>query len=283
MVFHTQTATEYWVRRGSLVHTDTSGHDLKQPETVRIYCWASSQHSANPLLKAPAKGIGQNLSNTVATSMLFRALLDAMDRWATDGSRPPDSLVPTRADGTLVEYARWRRQFPAIPGVMPLAEPNALPLLDFGPDADKGILREPPMIVPGRNDPDGGPGLRYTVLVPSVDKDGNDIPGVRAPMVAAPLGTYTGWNPRARGYGHGAQWKFEGSYIPFPDTPAERSATGDPRLSVKERYPDWQAYVAAITRAAQELVAAGLMLEEDVERCATAAEHWNKARHVVAI
>jgi hypothetical protein len=166
---------------------------------------------------------------------------------------------------------------------MPLAEPNALPLLDFGPDADKGILREPPMIVPGRNDPDGGPGLRYTVLVPSVDKDGNDIPGVRAPMVAAPLGTYTGWNPRARGYGHGAQWKFEGSYIPFPDTPAERSATGDPRLSVKERYPDWQAYVAAITRAAQELVAAGLMLEEDVERCATAAEHWNKARHVVAI
>jgi hypothetical protein len=283
LVFHTQTATEYWVRRGSLVHTDTSGHDLKQPETVRIYCWASSQHSANPLLKAPAKGIGQNLSNTVATSMLFRALLDAMDRWATDGSKPPDSLVPTRADGTLVEYARWRRQFPAIPGVMPLAEPNALPLLDFGPDADKGILREPPTIVPGRNDPDGGPGLRYTVLVPSVDKDGNDIPGVRAPMVAAPLGTYTGWNPRARGYGHGAQWKFEGSYIPFPDTPAERAATGDPRLSVKERYSDWQAYVAAITKAARELVAAGLMLEEDVERCAAAAEHWNPARHVVGI
>jgi Alpha/beta hydrolase domain len=283
LVFHTQTATEYWVRRGSLVHTDTSGHDLKQPETVRIYCWASSQHSANPLLKAPAKGIGQNLSNTVATSMLFRALLDAMDRWATDGTRPPDSLVPTRADGTLVEYARWRRQFPTIPGVMPLAEPNALPLLDFGPDADKGILREPPTIVPGRNDPDGGPGLRYTVLVLSVDKDGNDIPGVRAPMVGAPLGTYTGWNPRARGYGHGAQWKFEGSYIPFPDTPAERAATGDPRLSVKERYSDWQAYVAAITKAARELVAAGLMLEEDVERCAAAAEHWNPARHVVGI
>jgi hypothetical protein len=283
LVFHTQTATEYWVRRGSLVHTDTLGHDLPQPATVRVYCWSSSQHSANPLLRAPVKGIGQNLSNTVATSMLFRALLDAMDRWATDGTKPPDSRVPTRADGTLVEYARWRQQFPPIPGVMLLAEPNALPLLDFGPDADKGILREPPVVVRGRNDPDGGPGLRYTVLVPSVDADGNDVAGVRAPMVSAPLGTYTGWNPRARGHGHGIQWKFEGSYIPFPDTPAERLATGDPRLSIAERYPDWHAYVDAITQAAAELVAAHLMLAEDVTRCAAAAERWDPARHVISI
>jgi hypothetical protein len=176
-----------------------------------------------------------------------------------------------------------RRQFPAIPGVMPLVEPNALPLLDFGPEAEKGILREPPVVVHGRNDPDGGPGLRYTVLVPSVDKDGNDVPGVRVPMVAAPLGTYTGWNPRARGCGHGVQWRFEGSYIPFPDTASERVATGDPRVSVLERYPDWRAYAEAIRRAAEELVAQGLMLEEDVERCAEAARHWNPARHVTSL
>jgi hypothetical protein len=102
-------------------------------------------------------------------------------------------------------------------------------------------------------------------------------------MVAAPLGTYTGWNPRARGFGHGAQWRFEGSYIPFPDTVSERMVTGDPRLSVLERYGDWQGYVTAITEAARGLVAAGLMLEEDVERCAAAAERWNPARHVVGV
>ena len=281
LVFHTQTSTEYWVRRGSLVHTDTAGHDLPQPDTVRVYCWSSSQHSANPLLAGAGRGIGQNFSNSVATSMLFRAMLDAMDRWATDGTRPPDSRIPTRADGTLVEYASWRRQFPAIPGVMPLTEPNALPLLDFGPEAAKGILREPPVLVTGRNDPDGAPGLRYTVLVPSVDKDGNDVPGVRAPMVTDPLGTYTGWNPRSRGFGYGAQWKFEGSYIPFPLSPSERAVTGDPRLSITERYANAEAYVAAIRRAAEALVAAGLMLQEDVERCAAAAEGWNPARHVV--
>ncbi|MGA8197033.1 MAG: alpha/beta hydrolase domain-containing protein [Acetobacteraceae bacterium] len=274
LVIHTQTGTEYWVRRGSLAHTDTQGNDLKQPDTVRVQCWASSQHFADPLPRAPSRGIGQNYSNIVSTSMFFRANLDAMDRWATDGTTPPPSRIPTRADGTLVSIDEWRRQFPAIPGIATPRAPNALPLLDFGPDVERGILKEPPDVVAGR---------QYTVLVPAVDRDGNDMPGVRAPMVAAPLGTYTGWNPRARGHGHGAQLRFEGSYIPFPESPQEREATGDPRLSILERYPDKAAYVAAITTAARELVAQGLMLEEDVERCAAAAANWGRPRHDVSL
>jgi hypothetical protein len=274
LVIHTQTGTEYWVRRGSLAHTDTQGNDLKQPDTVRVQCWASSQHFADPLPRAPSRGIGQNYSNIVSTSMFFRANLDAMDRWATDGTTPPPSRIPTRADGTLVSIDEWRRQFPAIPGIATPRAPNALPLLDIGPDVERGILKEPPDVVAGR---------QYTVLVPAVDRDGNDMPGVRAPMVAAPLGTYTGWNPRARGHGHGAQLRFEGSYIPFPESPQEREATGDPRLSILERYPDKAAYVAAITTAARELVAQGLMLEEDVERCAAAAANWGRPRHDVSL
>jgi Alpha/beta hydrolase domain len=274
LVIHTQTGTEYWVRRGSQAHTDTQGNDLKLPDTVRVQCWASSQHFADPHLRAPSRGIGQNFSNVVATSMFFRANLDAMDRWATDGTPPPPSRIPTRADGTLVSIDEWRRQFPAIPGIATPRAPNALPLLDFGPDVERGILKEPPAIVAGR---------QYTVLVPAVDSDGNDVPGVRAPMVAAPLGTYTGWNLRVRGHGHGAQLRFEGSYIPFPESPQEREATGDPRLSILERYPDTAAYVAAITAAARELVAQGLMLEEDVERCAAAAGNWGMPRHDVSL
>ena len=274
LVIHTQTATEYWVRRGSLAHTATQCNDLKQPDTVRIYCWSSSQHFADPLLRKPSRGVGQNYSNVVSTSMLFRAALDAMDRWATDGTPPPASRVPTRADGTLVSFDEWRRQFPDIPAVTTLRSPNTLPLLDFGPDVERGILKEPPDVVPGK---------QYIVGVPSVDRDGNDVPGVRVPMVAAPLGTYTGWNPRSRGHGHGAQLGFEGSYIPFPESPEERQATGDSRLSILERYPDKAAYVAAITAAARELVAQGLMLEEDVERCAAAAANWGRPRHDVSL
>jgi hypothetical protein len=274
LVMHTQTATEYWVRRGSLAHTDTQGNDLKQPDTVRIQFWASSQHFADPLPRSPSRGIGQNFSNVVSTSMFFRANLDAMDRWATDGTPPPPSRIPTRAAGTLVSIDEWRRSFPAIPGIATPRAPNALPLLDFGPDVERGILKEPPEIVGGK---------QYVVLVPAVDRDGNDAPGVRAPMVAAPLGTYTGWNPRSRGHGHGAQLRFEGSYIPFPDSPQERESTGDPRRSVLERYPDKAAYLAAITAAARELVAQGLMLEEDVERCAAAAADWGRPRHDVSL
>jgi hypothetical protein len=274
LVIHTQTSTEYWQRRGSLVHTDTLGSDLPQPPTVRVYLWASSQHFADPLPKPLERGVRKNFLNTVATSMLFRAMIDAMDRWATTREAPPDGRVPRRADGTLVALEEWRRQFPAIPGVATPREPNSLPLLDFGPEAERGILKEPPNVVPGD---------RYTVLVPAVDSDGNDIAGVRAPMVQAPLGTYCGWNLRARGFGHGAMHEFSGSYIPLPETPEERRMTGDPRRSILERYPDAKAYVEAITAAAQQLVEESLMLEEDVEHAAEAAADWGGPRHDIRL
>jgi hypothetical protein len=274
LVIHTQTATEYWSRRGSLVHTDTAGNDLPQPETVRIYAWASSQHFADPRAAATRLPACQAYSNPVATSALFRAALDALDRWVTDGVAPPPSQIPTVADGTLVPFETWRRQFPAIPGVARPTGPNELPLLDFG-ETKPGILgKEPPELVGGK---------RYAVLVPAVDSDGNELAGVRAPMVAAPLGTYTGWNLRARDCGHDALYRFEGGYTPFPETESERARTGDPRPAILERYADQAAYVRAITAAARELVEAGLMLEEDIERHAQAAANWGRPRHIVSL
>ena len=274
LVMHTQTASEYWNRRGSLVHTDTEGNDLHQPDGVRIYAWASSQHFADPRARVGRIPACQNYSNTVATSALFRALLDAMDRWATDHTPPPPSRYPSRADGTLVSVEAWRRQFPTIPGVMTPLSPNRLPLMDFG-ETEPGVLtKEPPELVAGKE---------YVVLVPAVDADGNEVAGVRAPMVGAPLGTYTGWNMRARGFGHGALYRFEGSYLPFPTTPAERTITGDPRAAILERYPDHGAYMDAIGRAARALATAGLLLEEDVDRCIAAADGWGRARHVVGV
>ena len=65
--------------------------------------------------------------------------------------------------------------------------------------------------------------------------------------------------------------------------PQERQITGDPRPSILERYPDKAAYVAAIVAAARELVAQGLMLEEDVARCAEAAANWGRPRHDVSL
>jgi hypothetical protein len=275
LVLHTQTATEYWQRRGSLVHTDSQGNDLAQPDNVRIYLWASSQHFADPNTTAPATAGCQHYTNVVQTSMLFRAMLVALDAWASDGTPPPDSRIPLRTDGTLVSYAQWREIFPAIPGVATPCAANSLPLMDFGPDFEGGILsKEPPDITDAKG---------YAILVPAVNEDGNDIAGVRAPMVQAPLGTYTGWNLRSRGHGHGAMYLFDGSYLPLADTTEERRMTGDPRACVMERYADAGEYVRAIEKAARSLVEEGLMLEEDVQRCVAGAANWGRPLHDVKL
>jgi hypothetical protein len=77
--------------------------------------------------------------------------------------------------------------------------------------------------------------------------------------------------------------EFTGSTIPFAETDAERRWSDDPRASIAERYGDVSGYVAAIRRAAEALVAARLMLEEDVERCIAAAADWNAPRHKVRL
>ena len=275
LVLHTQSATEYWQRRGSLVHTDTEGRDLEPPDTVRIYLWASSQHFADPNATRPARGNCQHYGNIVQTTMLFRAMLDALDAWATHGTEPPASRIPRRADGTLVEYETWREQFPRIPGAMVPSGANELPLYDFGPVFERGLLdKEPPDVVDA-----GG----YKILVPAVDADGNDVAGVRAPMVGAPLGTCTGWNLRARGFGYGAMHEFTGSYIPFPDSDSEAAMTGDPRASVLARYEDAGGYAAAIEATAHRLVDERLMLEEDVERVVARARDWGRPLHDVRL
>jgi hypothetical protein len=77
--------------------------------------------------------------------------------------------------------------------------------------------------------------------------------------------------------------EFSGSYIPLPETPEERRATGDPRRSILERYPNAEAYIEAIRAAARQLVEQGLMLEEDVERAVVAARDWGRPRHYVRL
>lgn len=238
LIIHTQTSTEYWQRRGSLVHTDVAGNDLPEPENVRIYNWASSQHYADPRASKPSVGAFEHPTNIVQTSFLFRALLDALDRWATEGIPPPPSRVPRRADGTLVKFEDWRAAFPNVPGVIVPHAPNGFD----GPQADA-----------------------YTVLVPAVDVDGNENSGIRAPMVAVPLATYTGWNIRSRGYGYGAMHGFDGSTIPLPDRAEDAAMVGDPRRPIFERYSSIEEYLAHIRAAAEALIIEGFMLEEDLE------------------
>jgi len=106
----------------------------------------------------------------------------------------------------------------------------------------------------------------YPVFVPRADSDGMAIAGIRMLPLAVPRATYTGWNPRAEGYGAGALFPLQGSVLPFAATRAEREARGDPRPSLAERYADSAAYVAAVRAAAAQQVAERLLLPQDAER-----------------
>jgi hypothetical protein len=102
------------------------------------------------------------------------------------------------------------------------------------------------------------------VFVPRTDADGRAIAGLHLPTLAAPAATHTGWNLRKAGFGEGELCDNNGAMIPFASTREERLKSGDPRLSMAERYPGAGDRAAAITKAAQQLVQDRLLLEEDV-------------------
>jgi hypothetical protein len=257
LVLHTQTSSEYWQRRGSLVHTDAFGVDLPDHPQARLYLFASSQHFAAPQGQ-PQVGPHQYLSNPLDTAPLLRALLDALDQWATHGTPPPASRVPRRADGTLVPAAVVQARFPCLPGVQCPGAANRLFLQRYSADVAQGIIAPEPPVVESTKE--------YAVLVPLVDVDGNDLPGLRTPHVTVPLATFTGWNFRPQGQSPNALCSIIGSYFPLALTTAQRQNTGDPRPAVAERYRSRFDYIGRIARVAHALVEARLLLEEDADR-----------------
>jgi len=273
-IVHVATALEMWEGRQSLGLTDPRGrHDLHEPGFVRTYIMGSTQHgAATPKPGSLGGPFGECYQQTNPNPQreAMRALLKALTDWVRDGVPPPPSAVPQLRDSTLVRPDQVR--FPSIPAnnyegisrpaVRFPALANPLRVRSWGPlfkyAEESGIITvEPPRVV--------GTGS-YAVLVPQVDADGNDLAGRLSTTVLAPLGTYTGWN-----LGRADRWPnhlcaLSGSFIPFARTRAERLATGDPRLSLAERYGNQEGYVAAVRAAAQQLVEQRYLLPADAAR-----------------
>jgi hypothetical protein len=256
-VFHTQTSTEYWQKRGCLAHTDGKGRDVTPPENVRIYVIASAQHNS-PFGSEPEKDDTQHLVNPLPAGDALRALMVAMDLRVTHGIAPPASRYPIVKDGTLARPDQRSTGFPKIPGVRYQGLHNRQLFFDYGPKIHRGIIS----VHPPRQTAHGG----YAILVPKVDADGNDIAGIRLPAVQVPAGTYLGWNLQPPDLAEDELSGLLGSYIPFAKTKAQRRKIRDPRRSLRERYKDKSAYVQQVSRAARTLVAERLLLFEDAER-----------------
>jgi Alpha/beta hydrolase domain len=256
-VFHTQTSTEYWQKRGCLAHTDGKGSDVTPPDNVRIYVIASAQHNS-PFGSEPVKDDTQQPVNPLPAGDVLRALVMALDLWVTLKLPPPPSQYPRVRDRTLVRPDANGTCFSKIPGVRFTGLHNRQLFLDYGPHVLRGRID----LHPPREVGNGG----YTILVPKVDADGNDLAGIRLPAVRVPTGTYTGWNLQPRSLALDELSGLLGSYIPFAKTKADRRKTGDPRLSIEERYKDHSDYVQQLSRAARRLADARFLLPEDAER-----------------
>ena len=258
-VFEVNSGNEYWVKTGSLLHTDTLGNDLRDPRHVRFYLLSSLPHNAST-----GFGICQQPGNPLVPNPGLRALLVALDDWVTAGKKPPASRVPQRRNGTLVSSTpQDEAGFPSIPGVTYNGLMTTGDLFDFGPLFDKGILSNlPPIFL----------GSPYPAFVPRTDADGNDIAGIRLPEIEVPLATYTGWSLRAAAFAGDDLCDASGQKLDFAQTKVERLALGDPRPSIEERYPTHKKYVKDVTHAATRLFNQRLLLEEDVQRYILLAE-----------
>jgi hypothetical protein len=248
LIMVTNTATEYWRKSASLLHTDVHGNDVPIPDNVRLYFFASAQHF--PLFPQLTTSLGERLSkdpcqqeqNPAFRGPVMRALLVALDEWVSNGTPPPENRIPTRKDGMLVPAEESVAKFPRIPGVNHISRVNQTYAL-YG-------------LVSARSAQ-----TQYTSLVPKTDADGNDLGGIRLPDVTVPLGTHTGWAVRADIPGE--MCGNLGQFIPFAKTKAERNLAVDPRLSLFERYPKQTVYLGQITQAVNALQAERLLLPED--------------------
>jgi hypothetical protein len=184
----------------------------------------------------------------------------------TNGTAPPDSKIPRVGKDELV--APGALNFPKVPGIALPKEPYLAWHLDFGPDfRSKGLVAyDPPKV-----------GTAFPVLVPQVNSDGNETAGIRLPEQLVPLATYTGWNLRDPKVGApDVIYNMVGSFIPFARSKAEREASGDPRLSIEERYKDKEEYLRKVKEAAVALSGTRFLLKEDVEKVgAKAAARWD--------
>jgi len=237
---------EYWGRAASLNHISEDGkRDVAPSGDVRIYYVAGTQHGAgggpNPFV--------QNPTNPMDWSFFQRAMLVALNKWITDGTAPPASQIPRIDKDQLVAASALR--FPRIPGV------NVVQAAYAPRRSDSGV---------------------YPALVPQVNADGNETSGIQLPELKYPLATYMGWNLRNPSVGAPTeQYPLIGSMVAFPRTRVEREKSGDPRLSIEERYKDQQEYLGKIEATAKELAKERFLLESDVPQVvARAKQRWEQ-------
>jgi hypothetical protein len=198
-------------------------------------------------------------------SVVYRALLVRLTEWVDEGTAPPPSRYPRRADGTLVSINEL--EFPDLPKVQTPDVIHEAYRTDYGARfrTDGVVTRQPPRLGP-----------TYPSLVSQVDSLGNEQAGLHTVETRVPLATYMPWNLRIGAARNADELtNFFGSVVPLSATAAEKRDTGDPRPAATSLYPSKNAYMSQVHDATDAMVDEGVLLPADRDRVlARAEEIW---------
>lgn len=259
LVMHIQTTNEYWLRGGSLAHTDPLGQtDAEIPDNVRFYTIGGAPHSAgNGTIGAATSG--QLPANPNFWTPVADSLVSAMVQWVADDKSPPPSVYPRISDGTLlpshlsdgaINPAVWR----TVPGVNEPHTMYQVAHVDAGPRfMTEGIVDK---VIP---DSLG----RYVALAPATGPDNNDLADstILLPMTAAPKASFVAWNLRSEASGASTELaRLTGGWIALPATAQDAESSGDPRPALSQLYRDDADYQQQYEAAADRLIEKGYLL-----------------------
>ena len=258
-VMHIQTSNEYWVRGGSLPHTNPQGtEDAVLPEEVRFYSIGGSQHGSGNGLPSAATS-GQLPRNPNMWAPIADSLLVAMYDWIANDKAPPPSRYPQIADGSLVPaHIDGRINSRAWNQLSGVTHPEALYTPGFANYGDRWITDRIVDIHPLTTD------MYYRTLVPAVNSNNNDsaTTTVLPPLTQVPLATFVPWNLRAVNTGaEKSLARLSGGYIPLPASMAAAEQASDPRTPIAAMYSSFSDYLSLYESATDLLISEGYLLQ----------------------
>jgi hypothetical protein len=185
----------------------------------------------------------------IASSALFRSLINNLNGWVKGTTTPVDNAYPKVADGTM-----------AVPTTSPssLGSPDLSALgLSFNGVYNTLSVNDESVIpsIPSTK--------FYVVQLPTSDGQGNDKGGIRMPDLAVAITTSKGYSLRKSGFVAGDQNGLSSSQLAFGLTTAAKNPS-DPRKTVQDLYTTKASYQAAWNAAVDALAAKNLILPDDV-------------------
>ena len=245
--------------------------DIPLPSNVRRYYFPGVSHGGGPGGFDPdpqRQACCELTPNPNPSSDTLRALQTALVDWVVKGSLPPPSQYPRLDRGELVAPTQAAMGFPAIPGVpfpdgiltpfYPIRLRTAVPLQRLCRASSRCSHLRSVRFCPRWFRAWMRTGMKWRAWPAS---------SIRFLWGRIPAGT-----PTPVVSTKGTSGPIPGGFVPFAKTKAERIASGDPRLSLEERYGTHEKYVAQVRAAAERLVRGRYLLQEDADRLIAQAE-----------